>query len=177
MAELEIHTEEHGDEKDSLGKKVGAIAAIIAVGLAVVTISAHRAHTEAIITKTEAADQWAFYQAKSLKSHTLEVGNDLLAVLGPNNEASAKIHEKYEAGRKRYEEETKEIMGEAKHKEAESAAAEHRALRFDLGEGLLEIGLVMTSLYFLGKKKLFPIVGVISAVAGVLVALTGALAH
>ena len=32
-------------------------------------------------------------------------------------------------------------------------ADEHRALRYDFGEGMLEIGLILTSLYFISKKK------------------------
>jgi hypothetical protein len=46
-------------------------------------------------------------------------------------------------------------------------------LRFDFGEGLLEIGLVLTSLYFIARSKLFPAVGVISAVLGLASAISG----
>ena len=41
MAELEIHTEHEGD-KDPVGKKVGILAAVLAVFLAIVTIASHR---------------------------------------------------------------------------------------------------------------------------------------
>jgi len=55
MAELEIHHEgaEHGDSR---GQKVGLLAAGLAVALAVVTISSHRAHTLGVLMKTEAND-------------------------------------------------------------------------------------------------------------------------
>jgi hypothetical protein len=46
-------------------------------------------------------------------------------------------------------------------------------LRFDFGEGLLEIGLVLSSLYFIARSTLFPIVGVISALIGVGIAASG----
>ena len=59
MAELEIHTE-HEVDKDPVGKKVGILAAVLAVFLAIVTISSHRAHTAAILSKTNANDQWNF---------------------------------------------------------------------------------------------------------------------
>src|SRR5215217_7905020 len=65
MAELEIHHEGH--ESDPLGQRIGAMAAVIAVFLAAVTIMSHRSHTDAVIYKTEANDKWAFYQAKSIK--------------------------------------------------------------------------------------------------------------
>ena len=48
-----------------------------------------------------------------------------------------------------------------------------RAQRYDYGEGLLEIGLVLTSLFFISRKKLFPAVSIVAAVAGFAIALTG----
>ena len=71
MAELEIHTEHEG-EKDPVVKKVGTLAAVLAVFLAIVTISSHRAHTAAILSKTNANDQWNLYQANRLKAHNLD---------------------------------------------------------------------------------------------------------
>ena len=102
MAELEIR-QEHETEHDPTGKKVGVLAAVLAVFLAIVTIESHRAHTEGIILKTEANDQWSFYQAKSIKSHSLEVGEDLITLLAPKGDAeAAKRLEKYQSGVKRY---------------------------------------------------------------------------
>ena len=48
-----------------------------------------------------------------------------------------------------------------------------RAVRLDLGEGFLELGLVMSSLYFLSKRKLFPVIGAIAAVAGTVLGIVG----
>src|SRR5260370_30341010 len=108
MAELEIHTEHEGD-KDPVGKKVGILAAVLAVFLAVVTISSHRAHTAAILSKTNANDQWNFYQANRLKAHNLEVGRDVISLMGKGEGAEKKLHE-YEKGIQKYEERGKETM-------------------------------------------------------------------
>ncbi len=175
MAELEIHHE--GAENDPKGKQVGAMAAIIAILLALVTIFSHRAHTSAVVLKTEANDQWAYYQAKSLKSHTLGVGLDLLSALEVRKEVGAKISERYEADRKRYEKEGEEIKHEASALDAEAKVEERRALRFDIGEGLLEIGLVLSSLFFIARRQMFPVVGLIAAVAGIAVGLSGLFVH
>jgi hypothetical protein len=51
--------------------------------------------------------------------------------------------------------------------------AEHQALRFDLGEGLLELGLVLSSLYFLAKKRVFPLFGLSAAVVGAAIGISG----
>src|SRR5229473_2499608 len=108
MAELEIH-HEHETEKDPVGQKVGVLAAVLAVFLAIVTIESHRAHTAGIILKTEANDQWNFYQAKRIKSHNLELGEDLISILATRGDglASKKLEE-YKSGVARYEKESKE---------------------------------------------------------------------
>ena len=176
MAELEIHHEGHGDG-DPKGKQIGMLAATLAVLLAAVTILSHRAHTEAVVKKTEANDQWSFYQAKSIKSTVLGVAQELMTASDAKGEAARIALARYETERKRYEEENREIQAKAKEADAESQGAEHRALRFDLGEGLLEIGLVMSSLYFIARKAMFPIIGVVAGIAGAVIAVTGLLAH
>ncbi|HTM50100.1 MAG TPA: DUF4337 domain-containing protein [Bryobacteraceae bacterium] len=173
MAELEIH-HEHGPESDPMGKRVGILAAVLAVFLALVTIESHRAHTAGILLKTEANDQWSFYQAKSIKSHNLELGRDLIGLLAARGDSDAlKKLEAYKASVERYAEETKEISEHAKEKEKEAMHAEHQALRFDFGEGLLEIGLVLSSLYFIARRTLFPIVGIIAGLAGIIAGVAG----
>lgn len=171
MAELEIHQEEH--EPDEFGKKIGALAALIAIFLAAVTISSHRAHTAAVVDKTEANDQWSFYQAKRTRLHNYELGRDLIRLTAPKGAESEATLVKYEKEIKRYEKETEAIQEKANEANNESKMSERRALRFDLGEGFLELGLVMSSLYFLSKKKLFPAVGVVAAMLGVILGASG----
>ena len=172
MAELEVHTESEG-VIDPRGQKVGVLAAVLAVGLAVVTIASHRAHTEGVLLKTEANDRWSFYQSKRIKLHSLELGEQLVAVLGAKSAETAKAVEDFRTEKARYDGESKEVMHQAQEKEAEATRVENRALRFDIGEGLLEIALVLTSLYFISRKMLFPVIGVIGGIAGIIIAITG----
>lgn len=171
MAELEIHHE--GAESDEFGKTIGVLAAIIAIFLAGVTISSHRAHTAAVVEKTEANDQWSFYQSKRTRLHNYELGKDLIRLTAPKSEEAEATLAKYEKEIKRYEKETGDIQEKAKEAENESKMSEKRALRFDLGEGLLELGLVLSSLYFLSKKKIFPAVGIIGAILGIVLGASG----
>jgi Domain of unknown function (DUF4337) len=174
MAELEIHTESE-TEHDPTGQKVGVLAAALAVFLAIVTIASHRTHTEAIILRTEANDRWQFYQSRRIKLHSLELGEDLMATLGSKNDATEKAIEKYRKEKEHYEKQGEEVQAEARKIEAQGKAAEQRAQRYDFGEGLLEIGLVLTSLYFISRKKLFPVVGIVAGIAGIGIAVTGLL--
>ena len=172
MAELEIHQEhEHG--ADPLGKKVGAMAAVLAVLLAVVTIASHRTHTAAIIHKSGSNDQWAYYQATRIKLHSTEMGENMVRLMGAKGEGAEKMLSQYEGQKKKYEEQSEKLQEQAKEKDEAAEADEHRALRFDVGEGLLEIGLVLSSLYFISRKKMFPVLGLIAAVAGAAIAITG----
>lgn len=171
MAELEIHHEEGEKHHDPLGQRVGIMAAVLAVLLAVVTIASHRTHTEAIIARSGANDAWAHYQATRVKFHSLELGEDLLSALAPVNGAG-KLAD-YKKSKVKYEEQGKDIRKEAEEKEHETKAAEDRALRYDIGEGLLEIALVLSSLYFIAHKKLFPVVGIVAGIAGIAIAISG----
>ena len=57
--------------------------------------------------------------------------------------------------------------------EEETDILEKRALKYDFGEGLLEIGLILTSLYFISKSKMFPAVGLVASLLGIGTALMG----
>jgi hypothetical protein len=171
MAELEIHHEsEHS--LDPTGQKVGVLAALLAVALAIVTIASHRTHTEAIIHNSQANDAWAHYQATRVKYHNLDLEEDLLAALPANGTAAGKIAST-ESEKVKYEDRGKEIQAEAQRDEKLSDGDERRALRFDLGEGLLEIGLVLSSLYFISRKRMFPAMGVAAGALGAVIAVTG----
>ena len=171
MAEIEIH-HEHGHDADPTGKGVGLMVGIIGVVLAVVTILAHREHTAAVIHRTEANDGWAYYQAKKIRIHTDEVGIQLIGALGTDPAKAAAATEKLEGARAKYEKDAEEIKLKAEESQHETERAERLALRFDLGEGFLELGLVLSSLYFLGRQRLFPLAGGLSALLGAAIAIS-----
>ncbi len=174
MPELEIHHEtEHAI--DPTGQSVGVLAAVLAVLLAIVSIASHRTHTAAIIHKASANDAWSYYQSTRVKYHSLELGENLLAVIGTRNEASDKMLADYAAQKSKYEKQQKEISDQARKADDEAERDEHRALRYDLGEGFLEIALVLSSLFFISRKKMFPVMGVLAGMAGAALAATGLL--
>jgi len=173
MPEIEIKTE--GGESDPLGQKVGVLAAVFAVLLAVVSIASHRAHTTAVVDKSEANDQWSFYQSKRIKFHSLELGSDLITFFGRDKPGVEETLTRYDAEKHKYEKESQEIEEKAKEKEAETRHVEAEALRFDLGEGMLEISVVLASLYFIARRKIFPVVSLTFGTLGVVIAISGAL--
>jgi hypothetical protein len=172
MAEVEIHAG-HDHEIDDFGRGVGVMVGVIGIVLALATISAHRAHSAAIITRTEANDQWAFYEAKKEREHLLDVGAQLAEGLNTDPTRVATMIAKFRTDRDRYLHEAEELFKEAKGREAECVHQEHRALRLDMSEGFLELGLVLSSLYFLSRRRFFPYLGAIAGSAGALLFLWG----
>ena len=172
MAELEIH-HEHEHDADPLGRRVGVMASILAVLLAVVTIASHRTHTAAIIHKSGSNDKWSEYQATRVKLHTTEMGENMVHLLGTKGESADKMLADYVGQAAKYEDSSKKLRKDAEEADETAEADEHRALRYDVGEGLLEIGLVLCSLYFISRKKMFPVLGIIAGIAGTVIAITG----
>lgn len=170
MPEIEV-TPEHAADPNS--RRVGILVGVVGILLSVVTIASHRAHTEAVIQRTESNDQWAFYQAKKIRENTTEVALTLLRTLEPDPAKTEPAVHKLEAAREKYSDDAKDIMKEAQAKDEEQKLEERRALRFDIGEGLLELGLVLCSLYFLARKSFFPAFGVLAAVAGTAMGIWG----
>ena len=174
LSELQENAE-HGRENPSLAP-ISVTMAILAVCVAVVSLMGHRAHTEELMTQNQATDQWAYYQAKNIRRHNYEMGEDLLSLVEfKNKEQADKVREKYHAEAARYTKEQSEIEEQAKEFEKESAREQRRANRFDLGEVFLEIALVISSLSLLSRKRMFWFLGIVSGLAGLGVAVTGLL--
>lgn len=176
MAEVEIHTGHHDHSGDSFAQTVGVAVGVIGIVLAIVTIGSHRAHTAAVINRTEENDQWSFYQAKKGRQQVLDVGADLARSLSSDESRVAAIIDKYSQQSAHYSEETKEIEKQAHIRHEATVREEDRAVRLDIGEGFLELGLVMSSLYFLSKRKFFPVIGITAAVIGAALGVMGFLA-
>ncbi len=175
MAELEIHHEHEGGERDAFGIRVGVLTSILAVLLAVVTIASHRAHTAGVLVKSDANDRWSYYQSKRIKLHSIELGEELVGLLAPKGEEAEKALGRMDKDRKKYVQESKELQEQAEALEHKVEKSEAQALRYDFGEGLIEIGLVLSSLYFISKKKFFPLLGVTAGGAGIVAAVSGLL--
>lgn len=167
--------EVHVDPHDSYGKKVGAQAAVLAVLLSIFTICAHRSHTETIVLQNESNDQWSQYQAKRIRDYQLEMNIDLLKVTASTNPAATTMIQTYTTKHEEYGKELDELKTEAKKVGAKSMLSEKKAVYFDFAEGVLEISLVMSSLYFLSHKKMFPRLGIFFGLIGLVAGVMGLL--
>ena len=96
MTEIEL-TPEHAADPNS--RRVGILVGIVGIFLSVVTIASHRSHTKAVIYRTEANDDWAYYQAKKIRENTSDVAATVLDTLATDPAKAAPSLQKLKAAR------------------------------------------------------------------------------
>lgn len=164
---------EHGAHEKSLAP-VTLTMAIFAVLVAAVSLLGHRAHTEELLLQTKATDQWAYYQAKDIRLHSYQVFLDEISLAKPQDlQAAAKATDKYSKEIERYQKQLEEAETEARKLESEVSLEQRRADRFDLGEVLLEAGLVICSITLMTNKRMFWQGGMLLGIVGIALAAAG----
>ena len=164
---------EHAAHDRSL-RPVSFTISVLAVLVAIVTVLGHRAHTEAVLAQTRASDQWNFYQAHKIRQYDTQLTVDLLSTLPAHDPAAAnKLVESYQAHLKKWNQELIESQNEAQADDSEVKQAERRADRFDFGEALLEIGLVIASITLLTRQRGYWLLGLSFGAAGIVAAALG----
>lgn len=159
---------EHAEHASSgFDRRVAVTMAVIAATLAIVSVLGHLSATEELLNQQKASDQWAFYQAKSIRRYTSDVAKDVLTALSKPEDA-----EKYAKNAERYQDEGEKIKKDAEEFEHESHLAGRKALRLHLGEIFLEVAIVFSSLAILSKRELVFLMAVGSAVTGLIIAAT-----
>jgi hypothetical protein len=175
---FELPERHHGEEDDPMVLPVSITISIMAVLVAAATLMGHRAHTEELLRQSQAADLWSQYQAKSVRLHETQGFSDVVNIVASlDKEKGAALREKYQKEVEHYQSDKQDISKEAKDLEAERDLAGRKADRFDGGEAILEIGLVICSITMLTKRKLFWAGGMLIGGLGVVLALTGFLLH
>lgn len=175
---LEGHVEREGHEDSPLTMPVTVTLSILAVLVAIATLMGHRASREEILLQAQASNQWSYYQAKNIRAHERQIGADALEVFMPvDKEKAAALRERYLKEVERYEQDKDEASEKATELEKEKAVVGRRGDRYEAGEVLLEIALILTSFTLLTKKKVFWFGGSLLGLVGIGVALTGFLIH
>jgi hypothetical protein len=158
---------EHIEHERSL-RPVAFTMSVLAVLVAVVTVLGHRTHTEAVLDQNKATDQWNYYQAHKIRSSDTALAADLLSVVTiANKDAASKIAKAYADHQAKWADNLKQEQEAAEALETKVEKAEVRADRFDLAEALLEIGLVITSVTLLTRKRAYWYLGIAFSVAGI----------
>jgi len=150
---------------------VSLAISILAVLVAMVTVLGHRSHTEAVLQQARASDQWNEYQAKKIRQTSYGIASDQLTLQSEtiSPEKQKKLDE-YKAHIKKWDEDLAEEQKQALEFEDDVKKAERQAGHYDLGEALLEIAVVLSSITLLTRQKAFFFGGLLLGIAGALIA-------
>ncbi len=153
------HEVEHqAHSGDSFAGRVAVMTAILATVGALISYQGGATQNaallfknEAAIKKTEASDQWNFYQAKSSKQNLAELGATL---------TTGKVSDDFRAEVDRYKKEKEKIMADAKvleqaSKDADARSEEsmHQHHRWAQSMALIQVAIALAAITLLTKKK------------------------
>ncbi len=182
------HQAEHGGGEHeaaeghaSFTTRCAITASALAVLAALASLLSGHAANEAILDQSRATDQWAYYQAKSTKSHIFEGDEYVIKTLGAANEAAKPGIDKAVADldklTKKYESEQEKIHEEAQALENESTLEFRKHQDFSYAVALFQIGIVLASISIMVKSKPLYMVSIGSGVIGIGLAVMGQLQH
>jgi len=165
-AEHAAHAAHSGNSFNTIVSATIAVLAVVAAGVGSLetleTAGAISAKNTAVLLQAKASDQWAFFQAKSMKKNMYE----LASVATPAKK------EEYEEKAKRYADESGDISKEAKRLEHESEEAfhegdhhEHRHHILTFGVTLLHVSIAIATISIISKGARWPWFGALALAA------------
>jgi hypothetical protein len=162
-----VEHQAHGG--DGLASSVAIFTAILASVGAVVSYQGSDTQNEAmlfkneaVLKKTQASDQWNYYQAQSNKGHLMELAADL-APASKRGHYKAQI-EKYENNKKAIKLKAEALEAESEQANQKSEHAMHPHHKLAQAMTLIQIAISLASITVLTRRKwLFAVAGVAAA--------------
>lgn len=185
--EHNAHEQHAGGQHKSKHLAPAVTAAVLAVGASIGSLLSGHAANEAILLQSKASDQWAYYQAKSTKSHLYELNKTLLECIADVNnvennfqassEKKAKTREiidRFSSQKADFEKEKKEIEKEARKLEDESSHEFSKHQMFSFAVACFQIGIVVASVSILVDSGPFLLASIVTGVIALLLLVYGA---
>lgn len=152
--QINEEVEEVYEKKEKWTLSVAISTALMAVFAAMAGLLAGHHSNEAVIDQIKSSDQWAFYQAKSIKAE--------IRALAPAG--TTPKNGKTEDQVKQEEEEIKKTA-EEHAKSSEFHLAKH--IRFSRAVTLLQVSIAISAVSILTRKRFMWMIGIIIALVGV----------
>ena len=166
-------TPEIPEADDAFSKRVAISIAVLAVCISFIGNFGDNAKTDSILKTSEAANQWAYFQAKSIKGHSYELAAAELELMQVTDASKRDaLVASYRAKVDGYDQEKSDIKSEA---EALGKKAEHDSSindRCDLAALLLSLGVIFSSVAILVKRHALWFGGLAVGAAGAVVGAT-----
>jgi hypothetical protein len=138
----------------------------------------HREHTEAVLLQSRAGDMWQQYQSRKVRQQEVQDSSDLLSIepFADTTPVKAKLAY-YKTQLDKWQGQLDDESKKARDLQDEVNKAEAMAGRFDLGEALLQIAVVLASITLLTRHQRYVVVGSVLGVAGIVVTVSAYLLH
>ena len=165
------------DKKEPWLNYLALTTIILAVCATMATFKGGGFSTRSVLSQTQASDQWAFFQSKSIKGYLYEMQKDQMEIqlktvggkLSP--ELAADYQQKingYAFKIAKYETEKGKIQVDAKKLEAVRDDAQRHSQAFGVAVIFLQIAILLSSIAALLKKKYIWVLGVAIGGYGIL---------
>ena len=150
------------DKPDRWMSWVALATAVMAVFAAITTLYMGKFSSRAVLNQGQETSQWAFYQAKSIKSYIYEIQKQQMELRmqadrglssGPLADRYKAIMSDYDKQIKRYDVEKAEIKAVADNLAKSKENAQQRAGNFGYALIFLQISIMLSSVSALTKKK------------------------
>ncbi len=153
---------------------VALTTTVLAVLAAIASLRASSYSTRVQLATTKEADQWAYYQAKSIKEHSYALNRDVLAAVRLQETKNPKAHKfladkikEYEGEVARYDKEKAEIKKGAEDIQKEQEVYKHKNGNFALSVMLLQMAIMCSAVGALIKKKIMWLLGLLLGAWGI----------
>jgi len=184
MAEVELPNPKELEEikEHKFTRRAALVTAVFAVVLAIASLGGNNAMKEMLLAQQQASDQWAYYQAKSIREHLYKSQSVMLEnqlallsqTVSPESAEKARASIKALAAEEsRFANEKKEIEQEAKKLERERDVNRSKDPYFDYAEVLLQIAIVMASVSIISNSRAVFAFSVLVASLGALMCANG----
>lgn len=165
------------EKKEKWMNYLAITTVLIAVCATLSTFKGGGYSTKSLMNQSNASDNWAHYQAKSLKSYlfenqvdNIEMQKEILKNTPNNKEAMEKYSlavEKYKKKIKAYEEDKAEIKKTAEDFEKQRDECKLHSSAFGIAVIFLQISILLSSISALTKKKYIWLISLIVGIAGI----------
>jgi regulator of replication initiation timing len=152
---------------------LSATTVVIALCATLATFKGGGYGTRALLSQSQASDQWAFFQSKGIKQYLYEMQKENLELQlqqnkdGENTEVLKKRIDNYDQKISKYVAEKEEISKQAKILEAARDECKLHQDRFGLAVIFLQISILLSSITALLKKKALWYLSIVLGLVGI----------
>lgn len=152
------HASQHGGEGDSFASRIAVMTAILSTVGALFSFAGGASQNEALlykneaaIRKTEASNQWNYYQAKSNKQNLAELS--VVLVKGEERERYLGEVDRYKREKVEIKEKAEALEAAAKAADHQSEASMHQHHRWAQAMTALQVAISLAAITLLARRR------------------------